>query len=197
MLEAINTTEYQDAQGITPFVLLQRNRTIFIMSPIDTQSMASFILELFSLDSLSHDPIHIYICSPGGSVMDGFAIIDAMGQVHSPIYTYALGLVASMASIIFMYGDKRYMAAHAQIMLHQPLGGFNGQASDIEITARKILELKATINHMVATRCHRDIALVTSETDRDMYLDVQAAIDYGIADAITQVINNKQAETNE
>jgi len=165
--------------------VIHDNRVIFIMSPIDTEVMANTIAQLFALDAISHEPIHLYICSPGGSVMDGFAIIDAMNQTNAPVYTYSMGLVASMASIIFMHGEKRYITPNSQIMLHQPLGGFSGQASDIEITAKQILDIKKKINLMIAQKCNRAIQTVETETDRDMYLDAQSAIEYGIADAIT------------
>jgi len=162
------------------------NRTVYVMHEINAELLASISLQLFALDLQSNKPIHLYICSPGGSVTDGLAIIDIMQTISSPIYTYAYGSVASMAAVIFAFGQKRYILPNAQIMLHQPMGGVQGQASDIQIAANRIQQVKEKINNMIALRCSKPMHEVEKDTDRDIYLDAKGAIEYGIADFIVE-----------
>ncbi|WP_434226745.1 ClpP family protease [Aliarcobacter cryaerophilus] len=130
--------------------------------------------------------------SPGGSVLDGYGIIDTMNLIEAPVYTYTIGLAASMGALIFLNGVKRYMLPHSELMLHQPLGGVSGQASDIEITANRIIKMKKDINEMIATRCNLNIEEVEKFIDRDRYFNATEAIEYGLADEIIKKIEVKK-----
>ncbi|MGH2279636.1 ATP-dependent Clp protease proteolytic subunit, partial [Aliarcobacter sp. ERUVET-7] len=134
------------------------DRVIMLMTPVNNISMTSVISQLLYLNAKDiKKPIHLYISSPGGSVLDGYGIIDTMNLIEAPVYTYTIGLAASMGALIFLNGTKRYMLPHSELMLHQPLGGVSGQASDIEITANRIIKMKKDINEMIATRCNLNI----------------------------------------
>ncbi len=169
------------------------DRVIMLMTPVNNISMTSVISQLLYLnvkDPLS--PIHLYISSPGGSVLDGYGIIDTMNLIEAPVYTYTIGLAASMGALIFLNGVKRYMLPHSELMLHQPLGGVSGQASDIEITANRIIKMKKDINEMIATKCNLDIEKVEKFIDRDRYFNATEAIEYGLADEIIKKIEVKK-----
>jgi ATP-dependent Clp protease protease subunit len=159
--------------------MLIENRTIFLTSAITSDLLSSMMATLFYLDAVSDEPIHMYISSPGGQVDAGLGIIDVMNEIRSPVYTYAIGTVASMASIIFLYGDQRVMLPNAEIMIHQPLGGVQGQASDIVITANRILETKNKLTHMVCDRTGLTEKRVSNMMDRDTWLNLEKARLYG------------------
>lgn len=165
------------------------DRVILLTTPINTLSMTTVVSQLMYLNAKNHKKaIHLYISSPGGSITDGYGIIDTMKLISAPVYTYTIGLSASMGALIFINGDKRYMLPHSELMLHQPLGGAQGQASDIEITANRILNMKAHINEMISKRCELDIKKVQEFTDRDRYFDAKESIKYGLADEIIEKI---------
>ena len=169
------------------------DRVIMLMTPVNNISMTSVISQLLYLNVKDNkSPIHLYISSPGGSVLDGYGIIDTMNLIEAPVYTYTIGLAASMGALIFLNGVKRYMLPHSELMLHQPLGGVSGQASDIEITANRIIKMKKDINEMIATRCNLDIEKVEKFTDRDRYFNATEAIEYGLADEIISKIEVKK-----
>ena len=169
------------------------DRVIMLMTPVNNISMTSVISQLLYLNVKdSKKPIHLYISSPGGSVLDGYGIIDTMNLIEAPVYTYTIGLAASMGALIFLNGTNRYMLPHSELMLHQPLGGVSGQASDIEITANRIIKMKKEINEMIATRCNLDIEKVEKFTDRDRYFNATEAIEYGLADEIIKKIEVKK-----
>ena len=169
------------------------DRVIMLMTPVNNISMTSVISQLLYLNVKDpSSPIHLYISSPGGSVLDGYGIIDTMNLIEAPVYTYTIGLAASMGALIFLNGDKRYMLPHSELMLHQPLGGVSGQASDIEITANRIIKMKKDINEMIATRCNLDIEKVEKFIDRDRYFNATEAIEYGLADEIIKKIEVKK-----
>ena len=169
------------------------DRVIMLMTPVNNISMTSVISQLLYLNVKdSKKPIHLYISSPGGSVLDGYGIIDTMNLIEAPVYTYTIGLAASMGALIFLNGVKRYMLPHSELMLHQPLGGVSGQASDIEITANRIIKMKKDINEMIATRCNLDIEKVEKFIDRDRYFNATEAIEYGLADEIIKKIEVKK-----
>ena len=169
------------------------DRVIMLMTPVNNISMTSVISQLLYLNVKDpSSPIHLYISSPGGSVLDGYGIIDTMNLIEAPVYTYTIGLAASMGALIFLNGAKRYMLPHSELMLHQPLGGVSGQASDIEITANRIIKMKKDINEMIATRCNLDIEKVEKFIDRDRYFNATEAIEYGLADEIIKKIEVKK-----
>ena len=169
------------------------DRVIMLMTPVNNISMTSVISQLLYLNEKdSKKPIHLYISSPGGSVLDGYGIIDTMNLIEAPVYTYTIGLAASMGALIFLNGTNRYMLPHSELMLHQPLGGVSGQASDIEITANRIIKMKKDINEMIATRCNLALEEVEKFTDRDRYFSATEAIEYGLADEIISKIEVKK-----
>ena len=169
------------------------DRVIMLMTPVNNISMTSVISQLLYLNVKDpSSPIHLYISSPGGSVLDGYGIIDTMNLIEAPVYTYTIGLAASMGALIFLNGAKRYMLPHSELMLHQPLGGVSGQASDIEITANRIIKMKKDINEMIATKCNLDIEKVEKFIDRDRYFNATEAIEYGLADEIIKKIEVKK-----
>ena len=169
------------------------DRIIMLMTPVNNISMTSVISQLLYLNAKDiKKPIHLYISSPGGSVLDGYGIIDTMNLIEAPVYTYTIGLAASMGALIFLNGVKRYMLPHSELMLHQPLGGVSGQASDIEITANRIIKMKKDINEMIATKCNLDIEKVEKFIDRDRYFNATEAIEYGLADEIIKKIEVKK-----
>ena len=169
------------------------DRVIMLMTPVNNISITSVISQLLYLNVKdSKKPIHLYISSPGGSVLDGYGIIDTMNLIEAPVYTYTIGLAASMGALIFLNGTNRYMLPHSELMLHQPLGGVSGQASDIEITANRIIKMKKDINEMIATRCNLALEEVEKFTDRDRYFSATEAIKYGLADEIISKIEVKK-----
>jgi ATP-dependent Clp protease protease subunit len=169
------------------------DRVIMLMTPVNNISMTSVISQLLYLNVKDNkSPIHLYISSPGGSVLDGYGIIDTMNLIEAPVYTYTIGLAASMGALIFLNGTNRYMLPHSELMLHQPLGGVSGQASDIEITANRIIKMKKDINEMIATRCNLALEEVEKFTDRDRYFSATEAIEYGLADEIISKIEVKK-----
>ena len=169
------------------------DRVIMLMTPVNNISMTSVISQLLYLNVKDpSSPIHLYISSPGGSVLDGYGIIDTMNLIEAPVYTYTIGLAASMGALIFLNGTNRYMLPHSELMLHQPLGGVSGQASDIEITANRIIKMKKDINEMIATRCNLDIEKVEKFIDRDRYFNATEALEYGLADEIIKKIEVKK-----
>ena len=171
------------------FSKLLNDRIIIINEAIDDNMMGVIVSQLLYLDADDHEePIHLYISSPGGSVMSGLAILDTMNLIEAPVHTYAMGLVASMAALLFACGEpgERKILPNAEVMIHQPLGGYQGQASDIEIHANHILKLKAKLNKIIADATGQSVKTVTKETERDNYFDAQEAIKFGLADKLIE-----------
>lgn len=169
------------------FSKLLNDRVIMITEQVDDQMMGIIVSQLLYLEAEdSKEPIHIYISSPGGSVMAGLAILDTMELIHAPVHTYAMGMVASMAAIIFACGEKghRYIMPNAEVMIHQPLGGTSGQASDIEIQAKHILNLKSRLYKILANATGNSVKTIEKESDRDNYYEANAAIKFGLADKL-------------
>lgn len=167
------------------FSKLLNDRIIIINEQIDDQMMGVIVSQLLYLEADdSEEPIHLYISSPGGSVMAGLAILDTMNLISAPVHTYAMGLVASMAAVLFACGEKGYrkILPNAEVMIHQPLGGYQGQASDIEIHANHILMLKTKLNKILAKATGQNIRTIAKETDRDRYFEADEAIRFGLAD---------------
>lgn len=190
-IPSIKLEEGEATASINTINAVFNDRIIFISEMINTEAMTSIVSQLLVLEAKEpNEPIHIYISSPGGSVSDGFAIIDVMKNCSCEIHTYCLGLAASMGALIFLCGDKRYMLENSQIMLHQPLGGVQGQASDIAITAKRILKIKDNINVLISKKTGVDLERVSNDFDRDRWFDSKEALDYGIADKI--ITNTKE-----
>jgi len=163
---------------------LAMDRIVFVHEPITSQLAMIVNAQLLYLDALGDEPIQLYISSPGGEVMAGLSILDIMTSLRSPVHTVALGMVASMASILLVHGDRRYMLPNAQVMLHQPLGGAQGQASDIEITAQQIIKIKKKLNAMLADKTGQPLEKIERVTDRDSYFDAEESLAFGLVDEI-------------
>ncbi|MBU1216366.1 ATP-dependent Clp protease proteolytic subunit [bacterium] len=179
------------------FSKLLNDRVIMITEQVDDHMMGIIVSQLLYLEAEDSDePIHLYISSPGGSVMAGLAILDTMELVNAPVYTYAMGMVASMAAVIFTCGAKghRYIMPNAEIMIHQPLGGTSGQASDIAIQANHILSLKKRLYKIIAKATGKHVKTIEKESDRDNYFEAVKAIEFGLADTILTSANKKDAK---
>lgn len=169
------------------FSKLLGDRVIVITEAIDDSMMGIIVSQLLYLEAMDPDePIHMYISSPGGSVMAGLAILDTMNLINAPVHTYAMGLVASMAAVLFTCGESghRYMLPNAEVMIHQPLGGYSGQASDIEIHTKHILNLKRRLYVILAEATGKSAKVIEKESDRDNYMEATEAIAFGLADTI-------------
>lgn len=171
------------------FSLLLRNRIIFLGTPINDQIANLIIAQLLFLNQEDREaPISVYINSPGGQVYSGLAIYDTMQMISNPVATYAVGVTASFGTLLLAAGAKgmRYALPHATMHMHQPLGGAQGQATDIEIQAREILRLKARLNEILAFHTGRSLEEIERDTDRDYYMDAKAAAEYGLVDQVLE-----------
>ncbi len=165
------------------------DRIVFLGTEVNDTVANLLVAQLFFLESSDPDkPVHFYINSPGGSVYAGLGIYDVMQYVKPPVYTYCTGIAASMGAFLLAAGEKqnRYALPNARIMIHQPLGGARGQASDIEIQAREILYLKKRLNEMLAYHTGKPIEVIQKATDRDNYLNPEEAIELGLIDKIVK-----------
>jgi ATP-dependent Clp protease protease subunit len=166
---------------------LLKERVIFLSGPIDDYMSNLVVAQLLFLESENPDKdISIYINSPGGSISAGLAIYDTMQFISPSISTMCIGQAASMGAILLAGGvkGKRFALANSRIMIHQPLGGFQGQASDFEIHAKEILHMKKVVNHILAKHTGQTIKKIEKDTDRDNFLNAEAAVQYGIVDSI-------------
>lgn len=175
---------------------LLKDRIIMLGGPIDDNVANSVIAQLLFLDA--QDPekdIYLYINSPGGSVTAGLAIFDTMNFIKSDVQTIAIGLAASMGSFLLAAGEKgkRFALPNAEVMIHQPLGGAQGQATEIEIAARHILRTRERLNNILVERTGQDIEVIERDTDRDFFMTAEEAKDYGLVDQIM----DSTAELNE
>jgi ATP-dependent Clp protease protease subunit len=161
-------------------------RKVFLNGQVDGESAKHIIDRLLYLDLESHEPIQLFINSPGGYVTDGFAIYDTIKSIKSPVHTICSGLAASMGSILLSVGEKghRYIQPHAKVMIHQPMGGARGQASNIEIQAREILKTKELSAQILAENCGQDFDRVMKDFSRDYWMDAQESLEYGIVDQV-------------
>ena len=165
---------------------LLEDRIIFITNEIDNNNSNIIISELLYLDSISNEDIYIYINSPGGSITSGMAIYDTMNYIKSDIVTICIGIAASMASILLSSGTKgkRYILPNSEVMIHQPLGGTNGQATDIKIHADRILKLKDKLNRILSKNTNTNLKKIEQDTERDYFMNAKEALDYGLVDKI-------------
>lgn len=165
---------------------LLQDRIIFITGEITDTTANIIISELLYLDSLNNEDICIYINSPGGSVTSGFAIYDTMNYIKSDIKTIAVGIAASMGAFLLSCGTKgkRYALKNSEIMIHQPLGGAQGQATDIKIACDRIVKLKNKLNKILAKNTSKPLSKIIKDTDRDNFMDATEAKKYGLIDEI-------------
>jgi ATP-dependent Clp protease protease subunit len=171
------------------YSLLFKERIIFLGTPIDDQVANAIVAQLLVLSQQDPDKeIRMYINSPGGQIYAGLAIIDTMQMIPNKVSTVAVGLTASFGTVVLAAGAKgrRYALPHATIHMHQPLGGAQGQATDIEIQAKEILRLKARLTEIMAANTGKTLDVIAHDTDRDVYLDAQGAVDYGLVDHVLQ-----------
>lgn len=168
---------------------LLKERIIFLGGPIDDQLSNLIIAQLLFLESEDPDKdIHLYINSPGGVVTSGMAIYDTMQYIRPHVSTICVGQAASMGAILLAGGEKgkRYSLTHSRIMIHQPLGGFEGQATDISIHAQEILRMKKKLNEILAFHSGQPFAKVEADTDRDYFMSGADACAYGLIDSVLQ-----------
>ena len=166
---------------------LLKDRIVFVGGEIDDDSANAVVAQLLFLQAQdSEKEVSMYINSPGGSVTAGLAILDTMKMVKCPVATYCVGQAASMGAVMLASGEKgrRFALPHARIMVHQPWGGAQGKASDIEITAREILRLKDVLNGILADAAGKTSAAVMQDTDRDHFMSAEEAKSWGIVDNI-------------
>jgi ATP-dependent Clp protease, protease subunit len=169
------------------FSRLLRERVIFLVGPVNDTEANLVVAQLLFLESENPDKdIHLYINSPGGSVSAGLAIYDTMQFVKPDVSTLCIGQAASMGAFLLTAGakGKRYCLPNSRVMIHQPLGGFQGQASDIEIHAKEILFLKARLNEMLAKHTGQSMETIERDTDRDNFMSAEAAVSYGLVDRV-------------
>jgi len=171
------------------FSLLLRNRIIFLGVPIDNHVANVIVAQLLYLSNEDAEaPIQMYVNSPGGQVYAGLAIYDTMQMITNPITTIAVGATASFGTMLLTAGTKgqRFALPHATIHMHQPLGGAQGQASDIEIQAREILRLKTRLNELLAFHTGQTVETIEKDTNRDYYMDATTAAEYGLVDQVLE-----------
>jgi len=182
----------QTARGERQYDIYSRlllDRIIFLGTEVNDTVANLLVAQMFFLESSDPDKdIHLYINSPGGSVTAGLGIYDVMQFVKPDVSTYCIGLAASMGALLLCSGaaGKRYSLPHSRIMIHQPLGGARGQASDIEIQAKEILYLKDKLNGIMAKHSGKPMDLIKKDTDRDNYLSAQEAVEYGLIDKVVE-----------
>ena len=165
---------------------LLKDRIIILSGEITDESANSVVAQLLYLDSLNQDDISLYINSPGGAVTAGMAIYDTMNFVKSDVSTICLGMAASMAAFLLSSGakEKRFCLPNSEVMIHQPLGGAQGQATEIKIAAEHILNLKEKLNKILSKNTGQDIKQIEHDTDRDNFMNAEEAKEYGIIDQI-------------
>ncbi len=166
---------------------LLKERVVFLVGPVTEVSANLIVAQFLFLESEnSEKDIHFYINSPGGIVSAGLAIYDTMQYIKPDVSTLCIGQAASMGALLLAAGGKgkRYCLPNSRVMIHQPLGGFQGQASDIEIHAREILYLKARLNEIMAKHTDRPVSDIEKDTDRDNFMSATESVNYGLVDAV-------------
>ena len=165
---------------------LLKDRIIILNGEITDNSANTIVAQFLYLDSLNNDDISLYINSPGGSITAGMAIYDTMNFIKSDVSTICVGMAASMAAFLLACGKsgKRYTLPNSEVMIHQPLGGVQGQATEIKIAAERILKLKRKLNRILSEVTGKDIETINNDTERDYFMDSKEALDYGLVDKI-------------
>ncbi len=165
---------------------LLKDRIIFLSGEINDEVSNIVVSELLYLDGISHDDIYLYINSPGGSITSGMAIYDTINFIKSEVSTICVGMCASMAAFLLSSGTKgkRYCLKNGEVMIHQPLGGVQGQATEIKIAAERIIKLKKKLNKILSENTGKPLKKIEVDTERDYFMDSYEALDYGIIDKI-------------
>lgn len=182
----------QTARGERQYDIYSRlllDRIVFLGTEVNDTVANLLIAQMFFLESSDPDKdVHLYINSPGGSVYAGLGIYDVMQYIKPDVCTYCIGMAASMGALLLTAGShgKRFSLPHSRIMIHQPLGGAKGQASDIEIQAREILYLRERLNQILAQHSGRNVEQIAKDTDRDNYLSAKEAVEYGLIDKVVE-----------
>ena len=208
MLDLQNKNSEAQATGLVPMVIEQtargersfdiysrllKERVIFLVGQVQDHMANLVVAQLLFLESENPDKdIHLYINSPGGSVTAGMAIYDTMQFIKADVSTMCIGQAASMGALLLTGGakDKRYSLPHSRVMIHQPLGGYQGQASDIDIHAKEILSIRGKLNKVLAYHTGQPIEKIQQDTDRDNFLSSYEAVEYGLID---EVLNHRVA----
>ena len=189
-MNLIPTVIEQSSRGERAYDIYSRllkDRIVMLSGPIDDAVANSVIAQLLFLDAQDPDKdIYLYINSPGGSVSAGLAIFDTMNFINADVQTILIGMAASMGAFLLAAGEKgkRYALPNAEVMIHQPLGGAQGQATEIEIAAKHILKTRDTLNKILAERTGQTLKVIARDTDRDNYMSAEEAVKYGLVDAI-------------
>jgi ATP-dependent Clp protease protease subunit len=181
-------------QWINIYERLFRERIIFLSEEVDDSIANAIVAYLLYLDSDDQTkPIYLYINSPGGSVTAGMAIYDTMQHIKSEVVTICVGLAASMGAFLLAAGSKgkRLALPHARIMIHQPLGGSRGQATDIEIEAKEILRIRHQLNEILVDRTGQSLPKIEKDTDRDYFMSAQEAKEYGLIDQVIETVTQQ------
>lgn len=168
---------------------LLKDRIIFLSGEINDSLANIIVSELLYLDNLNNEDIYLYINSPGGSITSGMSIYDTIKFINSKVITIGLGMCASMAAFLLSSGNSRYALPNTEIMIHQPIGGAQGQATDIQIAAERIIKLKEKLNKILAQNTKQDLKTITADTERDNFLSAEEALNYGLID---QIINKNE-----
>jgi ATP-dependent Clp protease protease subunit len=165
---------------------LLKDRIIILSGEIDDVMANSIVAQLLYLDGINNEDISIYINSPGGSITAGMAIYDTMNFINSKVSTICIGMAASMAAFLLSSGEigKRYCLENAEVMIHQPLGGAQGQATEIKIAAERILKLKKRLNKILSLNTGKSLRKIEKDTERDYFMDSNEALKYGVIDNI-------------
>ena len=188
----------QTARGERSFDIYSRllkERVIFLVGQVEDYMANLIVAQLLFLESENPDKdIHLYINSPGGSVSAGMAIYDTMQFIKADVSTMCIGQAASMGALLLTAGakDKRYCLPHSRVMIHQPLGGFQGQASDIDIHAREILLIREKLNNILSFHTGQDVETIQKDTDRDNFLSAESAVEYGLIDKVLSNRDNTE-----
>ena len=176
---------------------LLKERVVFAVGPVEDYMANVIVAQLLFLESENPDKdIHLYINSPGGSVTAGMAIYDTMQFVKPDVSTLCIGQAASMGALLLAGGaaEKRFCLPHSRVMIHQPLGGFQGQATDIDIHAREILKVKAELNRILAHHTGQPVEQIEQDTERDNFMNGDEAVEYGLID---NVLGTRSAESKD
>ena len=168
---------------------LLKERVVFLVGPIEDHTANLVVAQMLYLESENPDKdIHLYVNTPGGAVNSGLAIYDTMQFVRPDVSTVCIGQAASMGAVILAGGaaDKRFALPHSRVMIHQPWGGFQGQATDVDIHAREILEMRERLNQILSRHTGRELEVVKKDTERDNFMVVDQAVKYGIIDNVIE-----------
>jgi ATP-dependent Clp protease protease subunit len=189
MIPMVIETDGRGERAYDIYSLLLKERIIFLGTPINDQVANVIVAQMLFLNSQDPDKdINLYINSPGGQITSGLAIYDTMRMITAPVSTIAIGMAASMGTILLTAGSKgkRYALPHSTIHLHQPLGGVQGQAADIEIEAKEILRMRDLLNRILREQTTMSDELISRYTDRNMYLTAQQAVEVGLIDGVLE-----------